>query len=227
MIESKEKEVNNCLTNVRAYLMRHDLRPTLQTNFIFGHKDDDEQKIEADFIQGYKMQTDCDSLEKNWNLFLEQLRMLGQVVRNAHKEVSELNSALAEALLTLSTLEAKVDKCKPVEKLQLNQLKDAHAKTLILIHEIGEGEIRVEDVNDSAGKIQAENIALSNHLRAQIKAVNQRCRKLKKEVTCRKNAIEKALKDFGPSSEHFMIGSVKSPWQRAVSQVNMLPYYIE
>ena len=134
---------------------------------------------------------------------------------------------LAEALLTLSSLEAKVDKCKPVEKLQLDQLKDAHAQTLILIHEVTEGELRVEDVNDCSGKIQAQNIALSSYLRAQVQAVNQRCRKLKKEVNSRREAIERALKDFGPSSEHFMIGSVKAPWQRAVSQTNLLPYYIE
>ncbi|KAE9548572.1 hypothetical protein FO519_008209 [Halicephalobus sp. NKZ332] len=227
IIETKEKEVDACLTNVRAYLMRHDLRPTLQTNFIFSHKDKSEEKREAEFVQGYKMQTECDRLEKDWIAFVEQLELLGQVVRGAHKEISDLNTALAEALLTLSALEAKVDKCRPVERLQLDQLKDAHAQTLILIHEIVEGELRVEDVNDCSGKIQAQNIALSSHLKAQVQAVNQRSRKLKKEVNSRREAIERALKDFGPSSEHFMVGSVKPPWQRAVSQTNLLPYYID
>uniref|UniRef100_A0A914XTH2 WW domain-containing protein n=1 Tax=Panagrolaimus superbus TaxID=310955 RepID=A0A914XTH2_9BILA len=226
-VESKEKEVDTCITEVRAYLMRHDLRPTFQTNFILSHKEDTEEQREADFVQGVQMQSDCDKLENDWKLFIEQLNLLSQVVREAHKEISDLSNALAEALLTVSSLEEKVDKCRAVEKLQLDQLKDAYGEALILTHSISEAQIRVEDVNDCAGKIQAENIALSSHLRAQIQAVNQRCRKLKKDLSNRKIAIERALKDFGPSSEHFMLGSVTAPWQRAISQTNLLPYYID
>uniref|UniRef100_A0A7E4VK08 Dystrophin n=1 Tax=Panagrellus redivivus TaxID=6233 RepID=A0A7E4VK08_PANRE len=226
-VEVKEKEVEYCLTEVRSYLMRHDLRPTMQSNFLFSHKEDTEDQREAGFVQGVRMQSDCAKLESEWNAFVDRLNLLSQVVRTAHKEIGDLNNALAEALLTLSTLEAKVDKCRVVEKLQLDQLKDAHAEALILTHLIAEGQVRVDDVNDCAGKIQAQNIALSSHLRAQVQAVNQRCRKLKKDLDHRKIAIERALKDFGPASGHFMLGSVKAPWQRAISQTNMLPYFID
>ena len=158
--------------------MRHDLRPTFQTNFILSHKEDTEEQREADFVQGVQMTSDCDRLENDWKTFIEQLNLLSQVVREAHKEISDLSNALAEALLTVSSLEAKMDKCRPVEKLQLDQLKDAYGETIILTHSISEAQIRVEDVNDCAGKIQAENIALSAHLRAQIQAVNQRFKKV-------------------------------------------------
>lgn len=100
-VESKEKEVEMCITEVRAYLMRHDLRPTLQTNYILSHKEDTEEQREADFVQGFQMQSDCDKLENDWKLFIEQLSLLSQVVHEAHKEISDLSNALAEALLTV------------------------------------------------------------------------------------------------------------------------------
>lgn len=64
-------------------------------------------------------------------------------------------------------------------------------------------------------------------MEAQIHTVNQRYEKLKKEVAIRSAALERAFTDFGPSSEHFLGLSVNPPWQRAISNLNRLPYYIE
>jgi len=50
---------------------------------------------------------------------------------------------------------------------------------------------------------------------------------LKRDIGCRGAALERAFKDFGPSSEHFLVDSVQPPWQRAISSANQLPYYID
>lgn len=51
--------------------------------------------------------------------------------------------------------------------------------------------------------------------------------KLKSDLHIRSAALERAMTDFGPSSQHFLRDSVQPPWQRAVSASNHLPYYIK
>ncbi|VDN18670.1 unnamed protein product [Gongylonema pulchrum] len=41
--------------------------------------------------------------------------------------------------------------------------------------------------------------------------------KLKSDVRVRIAALEHAMADFGPSSQHFLMNSVQAPWQRAIS----------
>lgn len=54
-----------------------------------------------------------------------------------------------------------------------------------------------------------------------------RMNKLKAAVHIRATALENAMSDFGPSSQHFLMNSVHAPWQRAVSSTGHLPYYIK
>lgn len=54
-----------------------------------------------------------------------------------------------------------------------------------------------------------------------------RMAKLKSDLRIRVAALEHAMADFGPSSQHFLMNSVQAPWQRAVSSTNHLPYYIK
>ena len=51
--------------------------------------------------------------------------------------------------------------------------------------------------------------------------------KLKVDIRIRIAALEHALADFGPCSQHFLMSSVRPPWQRSISAVSHLPYYIK
>ena len=70
-------------------------------------------------------------------------------------------------------------------------------------------------------------IELSDQLEHHIIAINERYEKLKRDIGCRWAALERALNDFGPASENFLVDLVEPPWQRAISTTNRLPYYIE
>jgi hypothetical protein len=86
--------------------------------------------------------------------------------------------------------------------------------------------VHVDDVNDAAGRLQAEQIALNQETTGLVDAVNHRFARLRAALRVRLAAMQQALSDFGPSSQHFLISSVQPPWQRAIS-ANRLPYYIE
>lgn len=114
-----------------------------------------------------------------------------------------------------------------VTYFRLEQLKNARTENFKIKKRLYKASICLDDVNDCAGQIVAKNIALSSHLDAQIHTINQRFEKLKHDIGCRGAALERAFNDFGPSSEHFLIESVEPPWQRAVSSLNQLPYYVK
>ena len=90
----------------------------------------------------------------------------------------------------------------------------------------------VDDVNDQCSRLLADNVQLSADATRQLDALNSRYKVLESAagwlfrhvsyhtIHCteqRIRALENALNDFGPSSQHFLMASVMHPWERAIS----------
>jgi hypothetical protein len=84
----------------------------------------------------------------------------------------------------------------------------------------------VDDLNDWSSRLLADNVDLSEDAQATLEAVNSRYKRLDQAITQRLAALDHAVKDFGPSSQHFLMESVAHPWERAVSTTRV-PYFIK
>ncbi|ETN73217.1 hypothetical protein NECAME_18453, partial [Necator americanus] len=124
------------------------------------------------------------------------------------------------------SVESEVERLQPVERLRLEELKDARRQCESLATHVNDLRIHVDDANDACGRVLAADTPLDQHPRNQLDSVNQRFMALKTALRVRTAALRNALTDFGPSSEHFLNQSVTLPWQRAISKTNQLPYYI-
>ncbi|KHJ44935.1 zinc finger, ZZ type [Trichuris suis] len=83
----------------------------------------------------------------------------------------------------------------------------------------------LDDVNDHSSRLLADNVRLSSKMIRSLESLNLRYKELEGAITNRVALIQYALRNYGPSSQHFLQGSVSLPWERAVSS-NRVPYYI-
>lgn len=97
-----------------------------------------------------------------------------QTVQAAAQKLQELEGALAECQLHLSTLEAEMDKLTPVEELRLEDLKTARADSETLGVQLDSVRVHVDDANEICGKILAADQPLDLHPRNQRDDVNRR-----------------------------------------------------
>lgn len=176
---------------------------------------------------GQQINSDSAQLQSQWAILKEELTAWYQQVSDARKEMLDLDRSMAEALLAIGQAEEELHALKPVEDLLLEELKTAKAESADFRQRVHEAGTHVDDVNNWASSIQATGIQLSEPLDNQVKAVNERYDRLKRDLGCRWVVLERAFDDFGPASERFLVDLVEPPWQRAISTTNRLPYYIE
>ena len=231
-VEARERPVEECIQLAFEFLMQHNLRPPLHHPSLMAEPPTDpySPKTEAEREErrvGQQINSDARQLQTQWTGLKEELAVWLQQVGDAHKEMQELDRAVAEALLATGKAEEELHALKPVEDLLLEELKDAKAESTEFRQRVHEAGTHVDDVNNWASSIQATGIQLSDQLDAQVRAVNERFDRLKRELGCRWVALERAFNDFGPASEHFLVDLVEPPWQRAISSTNRLPYYID
>ncbi|KAJ1346010.1 hypothetical protein KIN20_000674 [Parelaphostrongylus tenuis] len=226
-MEIKGPQINEAITNAHSFLMQHDLRPKIYRTGVLA-EDDDADKL--DVVQrrcGLQIHVDCEKLKEKWVELGTQFADWDQAVHAAALRLQELERALAECQLHLSAVESEVEHLRPVERLRLEELKDARRVCESLAIRVGDLRIHVDDANDACGRVLAADAPLDQHPRNQLDAVNERFLALKTALRVRSAALRNALADFGPSSEHFLNQSVALPWQRAISKTNQLPYYID
>uniref|UniRef100_A0A1I7SAC8 Dystrophin n=1 Tax=Bursaphelenchus xylophilus TaxID=6326 RepID=A0A1I7SAC8_BURXY len=227
--DSKNREVSDCIQLSHSYLMQHDLRPMIHRGSAFDSSKEME-KSDAQLEErriGVQILADSEKLKSSYDALKQHLSAWQRVVSTAHRELQELDTAIAESLLAIGTIENEMDGMKLVEDLRLEELKEAKIEHAILKKRVQDTAVKVDDVNDCTGQIAAQNIVLSPHMEMQIQTVNARYEKLSKEVGIRGAALERAFTDFGPSSEHFLSESVQPPWQRSISALNQMPYYVD
>ncbi|KAK3712462.1 hypothetical protein RRG08_002792 [Elysia crispata] len=83
----------------------------------------------------------------------------------------------------------------------------------------------VDDVTDQANRLQEADVILSHHNVHRLEDFTQRWKTLHEMLQERLQHLQGALNAYGPNSQHFLINSVESPWERAVAG-NKVPYYI-
>ncbi|KAI6226090.1 Discontinuous actin hexagon [Aphelenchoides besseyi] len=227
--EVKDREVSEIIALSQSFLMQHDLRPVMNRQSVLEPMET-LQKSQAELEErrvGVQILADSERLKSTYETLKQHVAAWQRVVKGAHRDIQELDRAIAESILALGTIENELETKCPVEDLRLEELKDARTDNAQLKKRVQDAGVHIDDVNDCTGQIAAQNIVLSNGVQSQIHTVNQRYEKLKKEVAIRGAALERAFNDFGPSSEHFLMQSVSPPWQRAISAVNQLPYYVD
>uniref|UniRef100_A0A915LN16 Dystrophin n=1 Tax=Meloidogyne javanica TaxID=6303 RepID=A0A915LN16_MELJA len=231
-IEAREQPVEECIKLAHEFLMQHNLRPPIHHPSLMAQPPVDpySPKTEAEREErrvGQQINSDSKQLQENWAILKEELTICYQKVADTHKEMQELDRSMAEALLSIGTVEGEIQTMRPVENLLLEDLNLEKVECLEFRQRVHEAGTHVDDVNNWASSIQAMGIELSDQLEHHIIAINERYEKLKRDIGCRWAALERALNDFGPASENFLVDLVEPPWQRAISTTNRLPYYIE
>ncbi|EGT31852.1 hypothetical protein CAEBREN_07673 [Caenorhabditis brenneri] len=227
-MESKNAVFKTTIADAHSFLMQHDLRPKLHSPHVLD--DDYEEEELADLEQrrrGLEINANCEKLKKNWAELGIEVESWDKLVQHAMQRLQELERNLAECQLHLTSSENEIETMKAVEKIHLEDLKIAREETDQISKRIDEVRLFVDDVNDAAARLLAEDLKLDEHAKGQIEHVNKRYSTLKRAIRIRQAAVRNAASDFGPTSEHFLNQSVTLPWQRAISKSNLLPYYIE
>lgn len=123
---------------------------------------------------GSQILADSEKLSSSWELLKKQISSWSDVVAGAHREMQELDRAIAESLLSVGSIEDELQQLPLVESLKLEELKEARSNNVDLRRKVHEAGTRIDDVNDLMGQIAAQNIVMSAHLESQIQAINQR-----------------------------------------------------
>lgn len=226
-MEQKGIQVREAITNAHSFLMQHDLRPKLHRPGVLAEEDEADERDAEQRRCGLQIHVDCEKLKEKWAELGVQFADWDKAIHAAALRLQELERALAECQLHLSSVESEVEHLRPVERLRLEELKDARRVCESLASRVADLRIHVDDANDACGRVLAADTPLDQHPRNQLDSVNQRFLALKTALRVRQAALRNALADFGPSSEHFLNQSVALPWQRAISKSNQLPYYID
>ncbi|VDO20139.1 unnamed protein product [Brugia timori] len=227
----RQRDVDECITLAHSYLMQHDLRPRTRSTSVLSPDKENGQYFYDENAElrrvGIQIKSDSDRLVQEWNELREQLNAWAYIIHDANAKMEKLASAIAECQLALSNMEERMEQLRPIEELRLEELTAAVDESEQLKEYLARTRIYVDDANDWSGQLLASDIELSSEPSAQLKSINDRITKLKSDLRIRTAALERAMTDFGPSSQHFLRDSVQAPWQRAVSTSNQLPYYIK
>ncbi|VDK87103.1 unnamed protein product, partial [Onchocerca ochengi] len=222
----RQRDVDEVVTLAHSYLMQHDLRPRIKsTSTLAPDEENDDENAELRRV-GIQIKSDSDRLVQEWNELREQLNAWARIIYDANAKMEKLSSTIAECQLALSNMEDRMEQLRPIEELRLEELTIAVNESEQLKQYLARTRMYVDDANDLSGQLLASDVELAPEPSAQLKSINDRITKLKSDLLIRSAALERAMTDFGPSSQHFLRNSVQMPWQRAVSSSNHLPYYI-
>lgn len=225
-MELKAQLYKKTVSEAHSFLMQHDLRPKIHSPAVLEFEEEDELADMEDRRRGLEIHANNELLKKQWAELGAESEDWDKNVQKAMQRLQELERNLAECQLHLTSSENELEQLELVEELKLEQLKTAREETQLVGKRVDELRLFVDDVNDAAARLLADDLSLDQHVRQHIENVNKRFTDLKAAVRIRQAAIKNAVDHFGPSSEHFLNQSVALPWQRAISKSNQLPYYI-
>uniref|UniRef100_A0A915Q5I9 RNA helicase n=1 Tax=Setaria digitata TaxID=48799 RepID=A0A915Q5I9_9BILA len=229
----RQHEVDGCVTLAHSYLMQHDLRPRFRSTSALAPDEGNEEYFIASDDEnaelrrvGIQIKSDSDRMVQEWDELRQQLDAWARIIHDANTKMEKLAAAIAECQLALSNMEERMEQLRPIEELRLEELTTAVSETEQLKEYLARTRMYIDDANDWSGQLLASDVELAAEPSAQLKSINDRMAKLKSDLHIRMAALERAMTDFGPSSQHFLRNSVQAPWQRAISSSNHLPYYI-
>ncbi|XP_051515681.1 utrophin-like isoform X3 [Myxocyprinus asiaticus] len=162
---------------------------------------------------------------ERWERLMGHASTWQEQVERALNKLQELQSSMDQLDMRLAHAEELKAGWQPVGDLLIDSLQDHIDRTMAFREEISPMKQDVQAVNDLAGQLTPLDIQLSSTTNRQLDNLNMRWKLLQAAVEDRLKLLREAHRDFGPSSQHFLLTSVQLPWQRAVSQ-NKVPYYI-
>ncbi|GMT26480.1 hypothetical protein PFISCL1PPCAC_17777, partial [Pristionchus fissidentatus] len=229
-LDERTPKMKVAIQEANAYLMQHDLRRRMASGGVLEGEEEEEERdpISAEEQRcGLQLAADVDRLKVSWARLQKQHTEWSAVVTAGAARLQSLERALAECQLGLTGLETELEGATAVEKLRLEQLGQARKDSDLLTEKVNELRGQMDEANAASAAVAAADAPLDAHPTNQLEAVNKRYDSLRSSARVRVAAISNALKNLGPSSEHFLAQSVQLPWQRAVSATNRLPYYID
>uniref|UniRef100_A0A914XNP1 WW domain-containing protein n=1 Tax=Plectus sambesii TaxID=2011161 RepID=A0A914XNP1_9BILA len=226
-MERKEKDVNETIKLAHSFLMQQDLRPAMHLSSPLSDlqpEPEDPVTLQQRRI-AQQIRVESDTLNERWKALKEKAVKWSKIVDDAHSKMISFDKAVQECEVNL----AKVDNARrawpAVETIQLDDLPNQMNRAKTFRHQLTSVRTSVDDLNDWSSRLLADNVDLSEDAQATLESVNSRYKRLDQAITQRLAALENAVKDFGPSSQHFLMESVAHPWERAISNTRV-PYFI-
>ncbi|XP_064602546.1 dystrophin-like isoform X2 [Liolophura sinensis] len=157
-------------------------------------------------------------LNQDSNEWQAQLDEVSEKMTMLHETMEDLDGQLGEA-------DQEMSHWPPVGDIVIENLQDEIDKTKGFQHRVAPLQGRVDQVNDLASQIQVLDVVLSHIPINKLEGLNSRWKMLQLSIEERLKQLQEAIRDFGPTSQHFLSASVDTPWERAVAG-NKVPYYI-
>ncbi|KRZ62067.1 Dystrophin [Trichinella nativa] len=225
-ISNQEKAVKEIIQIARSYLLQQDLRPALQSSM---DSDETEEMLvgkKQSRRVGQMIKNDSDRLEELWADLTDSANDWQKLVEDTFTKMILFDKAIEDCKIAISEAEDLKKHWKPISDVKLDELAECmeHARGFhqYLICHI---RLLLDDVNDHSSRLLADNVRLSPVMIHSLESLNLRYKELELTIGDRIVILQNALRQFGPSSQHFLEGSVVLPWERAVS-TNRIPYYI-
>ncbi|KFD63761.1 hypothetical protein M514_02808 [Trichuris suis] len=223
---NKDKAVKEVIQLARSYLLQQDLRPSILDSTDEADKDEAQQAKKESRRIGQMIKNDSDRLEELWTEFTENTNSWQKLVEETYSKMMLFDKAIDECKVVMNEADSLKVLWKPVGGIKLEELpssmENAQAFQQYLSCHV---RLLLDDVNDHSSRLLADNVRLSSKMIRSLESLNLRYKELEGAITNRVALIQYALRNYGPSSQHFLQGSVSLPWERAVSS-NRVPYYI-
>uniref|UniRef100_A0A915HIP2 Dystrophin n=1 Tax=Romanomermis culicivorax TaxID=13658 RepID=A0A915HIP2_ROMCU len=193
----------------RSFLIQQDIR-SLET--AVSRMPSDESKLTEDEITkkislriAQRVKLEVDLLTEKWPEFLDHAHRWERIVDNAFMKMSQFDQTLKACDQELSKAELQRKQWKAVKDVKLEDLPNQMETTRNFRLDISTSLRRaVDDVNDGSAQLLANDIHVSPELTKLAESLNIRFKQLESTVEQRLSALESALRDFGPSSQHFL-----------------------
>ncbi|KAI4873657.1 hypothetical protein NFI96_017791 [Prochilodus magdalenae] len=163
--------------------------------------------------------------EAQWQNVLRRCSARGRRLEGAVRGLEELNFNMEELQREIEEAHGVQQAWEPLEELQIETLQD-HVDAIGLFEEelvpVREG---LKHSNMLAHQLCNGGVYLTEHDTNTLQCLNRDWTLLQESIQQRLRELQEALTDCGLTSQHFLSGSVQSPWERAVS-ASRVPYYI-
>ncbi|XP_036436890.1 LOW QUALITY PROTEIN: dystrophin-related protein 2-like [Colossoma macropomum] len=163
--------------------------------------------------------------EAQWRSILQHCSARRRRLEGAVRGLEELQHSMEEIQREIEEAQGVQQAWEPLGELQIETLQD-HVDAIGLFEEelvpVREG---LKHLSMLAHQLCNAGVCLTEHDTNRLHNLNTDWTLLQECIEDRLRELQEALTDFGPTTQHFLSGSVQSPWERAVS-ASRVPYYI-
>ncbi|KAK3089530.1 hypothetical protein FSP39_004327 [Pinctada imbricata] len=164
-------------------------------------------------------------IKRKWGDLCQGSQEWQSRIDQAIEKMNSLHRGLEDLESRLKDAEKVRNQWQPVPEIVIDNLQRNIDDLKTFQNEVLPIQGYVDIVNDYAEQLKNFHVAIST---ANIHRINEdvtRWNELQISIDDRLKALQEALRDFGPDSQHYLSASIDHPWERAVSG-NKVPYYI-